>query len=140
MYSAILLWAGCYNTYKSEPNGTQTVYITRTGEKYHNRACQHLAKSKFEISLESAYSKGYRACAVCDPPRLITEEDVISKSQQLYPFEMIIRILLLPVIWAFYLSWVIISVTSIFINDTPSIKALGIFIYISTVLFLVSLI
>ena len=45
-----------------------TVYVTKTGTKYHGAACRHLAKSKVPISLKDAKAKGYTACRVCKPP------------------------------------------------------------------------
>jgi hypothetical protein len=47
---------------------TQTVYITRTGKKYHRDGCRYLAASKIPISLKDAKTKGYTACKVCHPP------------------------------------------------------------------------
>jgi hypothetical protein len=46
----------------------QTVYITKTGSKYHSDGCRYLSKSKIPIDLASAISKGYSACSVCKPP------------------------------------------------------------------------
>jgi hypothetical protein len=43
----------------------QTVYITKTGKKYHQDSCRHLAKSRIEIPLADAKKRGYTACAVC---------------------------------------------------------------------------
>ena len=45
----------------------QQVYITQTGEKYHNSACRYLKESKIEITLEEALKNGYGACKVCKP-------------------------------------------------------------------------
>lgn len=45
-----------------------TVYITRTGKKYHRDGCRYLSKSKIPISLSDAKSAGYDPCSVCDPP------------------------------------------------------------------------
>ena len=42
-----------------------TVYITRTGEKYHKSWCQYLSESKISISLEKAKKQGYTACSKC---------------------------------------------------------------------------
>jgi competence protein ComEC len=47
---------------------TQTLYITRTGKKYHRDGCRYLAASKSPISLKDAKAKGYTACKVCRPP------------------------------------------------------------------------
>ena len=45
-----------------------TVYVTRTGKKYHREGCRYLASSKIPISLKEAKAKGYTACKVCHPP------------------------------------------------------------------------
>ena len=45
-----------------------TVYITRTGSKYHRNACRYLRKSKIPISLKDA-KQHYGPCSVCKPPR-----------------------------------------------------------------------
>ncbi len=50
-------------------NGDTIVYITKTGECYHNTGCSYL-KSKIEISLSEAVSAGYRPCSRCHPPKL----------------------------------------------------------------------
>ena len=47
-----------------------TVYITKTGEKYHRGTCSSLSKSKIPVSLSSAVARGYEPCSVCDPPTL----------------------------------------------------------------------
>jgi hypothetical protein len=47
---------------------SQTVYITRTGKKYHRDGCRYLAASKIPISLKDAKANGYTACKVCRPP------------------------------------------------------------------------
>jgi len=44
-----------------------TVYITRTGAKYHSGGCRYLRKSKIAISLSNAKAYGYTACSVCRP-------------------------------------------------------------------------
>jgi len=45
-----------------------TVYITRTGAKYHESWCRYLRRSKIPISLSEA-RKSYGACSVCQPPK-----------------------------------------------------------------------
>lgn len=44
-----------------------TVYITKTGAKYHTSSCRYLSQSKISISKKEAISKGYTACKVCKP-------------------------------------------------------------------------
>jgi hypothetical protein len=46
----------------------QTVYITKTGSKYHISSCRHLSQSKISISLSEARERGYGPCSVCKPP------------------------------------------------------------------------
>ncbi len=46
-----------------------TVYITKTGEKYHRDGCQYLKKSRIPIDLIDAIRKGYTPCSKCDPPQ-----------------------------------------------------------------------
>lgn len=48
---------------------TVTVYVTKTGEKYHVSGCQYLSKSKIAIDLDDAIAEGYTACSKCGPPR-----------------------------------------------------------------------
>ena len=45
-----------------------TVYVTKSGEKYHRDGCQYLRKSKIETTLSSAKDRGYTACSKCKPP------------------------------------------------------------------------
>jgi len=45
-----------------------TVYITKTGEKYHVLGCQYLRESCIPISLTLAIEVGYTPCEVCRPP------------------------------------------------------------------------
>ena len=44
-----------------------TVYITRTGSKYHRDGCQYLRNSKIEIDKKEAIENGYTACSRCNP-------------------------------------------------------------------------
>ena len=44
-----------------------TVYVTRTGSKYHRSNCRYLRKSKIPTSLKEANQR-YSPCSVCNPP------------------------------------------------------------------------
>jgi len=44
-----------------------TVYVTRTGTRYHRAGCRHLARSQIPMSLAEAM-KRYTPCQVCKPP------------------------------------------------------------------------
>ena len=48
-----------------EDREEQTVYITRTGKKYHGPNCSYLRRSKIPISLKEARAQGYTACSRC---------------------------------------------------------------------------
>ena len=50
----------------SETPATKTVYITRTGAKYHRGSCRYLKYSKIPITLEKA-KRSYSPCSVCRP-------------------------------------------------------------------------
>lgn len=48
-------------------NGYKTVYITRTGDKYHKETCGHLSDTKIEMTLREAQKAGYEPCSMCKP-------------------------------------------------------------------------
>lgn len=43
------------------------IYITRTGEKYHQSNCRYLRQSKIQTTKKEAVKNGYSACKVCKP-------------------------------------------------------------------------
>lgn len=49
---------------------TTTVYVTKTGEKYHLSTCGSLRKSKIQTTLGEAIERGYEPCKICKPPLL----------------------------------------------------------------------
>ena len=44
-----------------------TVYITKSGKKFHRETCSSLSKSKIPILYEDACQKNYTACGRCKP-------------------------------------------------------------------------
>jgi len=44
-----------------------TVYITKSGEKYHKAGCRYLSKSQIKTTKKEAVKNGYEACKVCKP-------------------------------------------------------------------------
>lgn len=50
-----------------QPSDDVTVYVTRTGAKYHRGGCRYLSKSMIPMSLKDAKQR-YSACSVCRPP------------------------------------------------------------------------
>ena len=63
------LWGLNVPNPSSKTPQTQTVYITKTGTKYHRDGCKYLIKSKIPISLKDAKAQGYEPCKVCNPPK-----------------------------------------------------------------------
>lgn len=63
------------------PTGAATVFVTRTGEKYHRETCRHLSKSKTAISLKDAAER-YGPCSVCKPPVLARPEPSADNPQK----------------------------------------------------------
>ena len=62
----------------------QTVYVTKTGKKYHNENCRSLSKSSYPISLSDAKAKGYDACSICKPVsagKTTTKTDTIQEKK-----------------------------------------------------------
>lgn len=53
----------------------QTVYVTKTGEKYHKENCHYLKQSKKSITLEKALEMGYKPCSVCKPAKTTKTDD-----------------------------------------------------------------
>ncbi len=51
----------------SQTGGDETVYITKSGAKYHRGSCNYLRKSKIPISKKDAAARGYGACSKCRP-------------------------------------------------------------------------
>jgi hypothetical protein len=49
---------------------TTTVYVTKTGEKYHLSTCSSLRKSNIQTTLGEAIAQGYEPCKICEPPHL----------------------------------------------------------------------
>ena len=52
----------------AQNTATVTVYVTKTGEKYHRDGCRYLSKSKIATTLKEALARGFGACSVCKPP------------------------------------------------------------------------
>ena len=44
-----------------------TVYVTKTGAKYHRGECSYLRQSKISISKKKAVAANYGACSRCKP-------------------------------------------------------------------------
>jgi micrococcal nuclease len=53
----------------SAADAKTTVYVTKTGEKYHRAGCRSLARSQVPMSLGEAAAR-YGACGICKPPTL----------------------------------------------------------------------
>jgi hypothetical protein len=66
----------------------QTVYITRTGNKYHKSTCQYLKHSRIGVRLSIAKEQGYTPCSAChagsskNPPGAVTPKQSVKHPQQ----------------------------------------------------------
>ena len=69
----IFLW--CLLFIACTASEAQTVYITRTGAKYHAGDCRYLHSSKIPIALKEARDRGYTACSVCRPGVIDSNDD-----------------------------------------------------------------
>ena len=58
-----------------------TVYVTKTGSKYHNAGCSLLRKSAIPMKLSEAATK-YSPCSRCNPP-LLNSDIKLSRSSKL---------------------------------------------------------
>ena len=58
----------------------QTVYVTKTGKKYHTESCRYLKYSKIKMDLKQAKSSGYGACKVCKPPVQVVTQSKSAKT------------------------------------------------------------
>lgn len=66
------LWASSTPAPQSIPipspaRAEETVYVTKTGAKYHKPGCRHLKSSSIPMKLEEARKK-FGPCSVCKPP------------------------------------------------------------------------
>ena len=50
-----------------EAKSDTTVFITKTGTKYHTSSCPYLKKSKTEITIEEAKMQNLSPCSTCNP-------------------------------------------------------------------------
>ena len=65
------LWGDNPGTVATE-DITETVYVTKTGKKYHLDGCSSLRSSKIPMELEAAAKSGYGPCGRCRPPSVGT--------------------------------------------------------------------
>lgn len=48
--------------------GQETVYVTKSGNKYHTASCRFVKSGKTAMKLADAVKGGYTPCGVCKPP------------------------------------------------------------------------
>ena len=44
-----------------------TVYVTKSGDKYHSAGCRYLKKTRISMDRSEAQRNGYTPCRVCKP-------------------------------------------------------------------------
>jgi len=62
---------------------TETVYVTKTGSKYHLSSCSYLRSSSISMNLKEAVDEGYSPCSRCNPP---TFSGSTSEKNSITPF------------------------------------------------------
>lgn len=67
---------------QEQSNSNATVYVTKTGKKYHSEGCRYLNKSMIPMKLKDAATR-YSPCSVCNPP--ILEENNPAKESVVAP-------------------------------------------------------
>ncbi len=77
-------------TYDSNSDD-RTVYITRTGAKYHMSGCDYLDNTPYKLTIAEAESKGYAPCKVCNPYGLAPEKEE-SNSSNIFIFILVIAL------------------------------------------------
>jgi hypothetical protein len=50
--------------------GQETVYVTKSGKKYHTATCNFVKNGKTPMKLADAVKAGYTPCSVCNPPKM----------------------------------------------------------------------
>ena len=70
----LLLLAAAVAAAQDADNGDTTVYVTKTGAKYHTAGCRYLRTSSIPVKLRDAAAR-YAPCSVCNPPVLRTASD-----------------------------------------------------------------
>lgn len=55
----------------------QTVYVTKSGKKYHEENCRYLSNTSYSLNLVEATEKGYTACSICKPTLTQTETNSV---------------------------------------------------------------
>ncbi len=79
-------------TPKTIENKEVTVYITKTGTKYHRSSCSYLRRSSIPIDLNRAVNLAYTPCSRCNPPIASMLPKYESKTKQLKQKEDIVYI------------------------------------------------
>lgn len=67
----MMLAIGMFAPVTAHAANTDTVYVTDTGEKYHNYGCKYLKSSCHAVTLEWAVKTGHAPCTVCHSDRLV---------------------------------------------------------------------
>jgi competence protein ComEC len=73
LYLAAMLLLALACSVPAQSNQSQqtdpTVYLSKTGTKYHRESCRTLKATRKPVKLSVAKANGYAACKVCRPPQ-----------------------------------------------------------------------
>lgn len=60
----------------------QTVYVTKTGKKYHTSGCSYLSRSCISIELKEAQNLGYTPCSRCSPATKLNSSSILKTNSK----------------------------------------------------------
>jgi len=94
---------------KTSISDDRTVYITKTGSKYHSQGCDYLDTRPYSTTVSNAEHAGFSPCKVCNPYGLATEfynvnSSNTSKISKEIVFSLILGVLLYMLV-PFYLKY-----------------------------------
>lgn len=55
-------------TFEEHVKENTTVYITKSGTRYHLQSCTMVKKNSYPVTLKAAEKHGYKPCSKCNPP------------------------------------------------------------------------
>lgn len=56
-------------TFEEHVKESTTVYITKSGARYHLQSCTMIKKNAYPVTLKAAEKHGYKPCSKCNPPK-----------------------------------------------------------------------
>ena len=67
MKKSLLLSLLAFSIFLSNISLSQTVFVTKSGKKFHTEQCRYINYNSISIELNEAIDRGYSPCKVCNP-------------------------------------------------------------------------